>query len=98
MSTPNRSPAATTSWFAIPAVADFHGDWVRLNDKRSCRFSWVNSQVRCVWNTPRPPSANQVSKVLAAYRAARQDFARQLAARIGAQVVFVDRYGWVASS
>ena len=87
-----------TKLYAPPIVADFHGDWVRLNEKWSCRFSWVDSQVRCCWNSPRPPSAGQVLKVLTAYIGARQDFARLLASRFGATVVFVDRYGWISSS
>ena len=83
---------------AASAVADFHGDWVRLNEKWACRFCWVDNRVRCIWNAQKPPTHQQVRKVIDKYETAKREFARQLATRLGAEVLFVDRFGWIGSS
>lgn len=82
----------------LPRVPDFYGDWIRLSPTWACRFYWAGYQVRCAWNRPKPPTQRQVLKVLREYEAARLEFARQLASRFGAPVVFVDRFGWISTS
>jgi hypothetical protein len=90
-----RSAAAGAAWQQTPADAfpAVWGDWTRLNDKWSCRFSFVEGRLRWVWNAPKPPTKQQMLKIAAKFWQARHAFLVQLAARLDVEIVVFEREG-----
>lgn len=71
------------------AALNLRSDWHRLGAGLRVQFSMCNGRFECEWQ-PRRPTKREWQRLDGPYRAARDIFLRELAQRIGGQVVCVE--------